>query len=66
MIAVSESGLKTAADITRLKALGYRAFLIGERLMTMPDPRSALTALLEAANDAAVNDERRTSNGERR
>jgi len=61
VIAVSESGLKTAADITRLKALGYRAFLLGERLMTTADPRTALAELLEAAND-----ERRTSNGERR
>jgi indole-3-glycerol phosphate synthase len=67
VIAVSESGLKTAADIVRLKALGYRAFLIGERLMTVPDPRSALAELLEAANDtAAAPDERITSNGDRR
>jgi indole-3-glycerol phosphate synthase len=60
VIAVSESGLKTAADITRLRALGYRAFLIGERLMAAADPGVVLAELLEAAND-----ERRTSNGER-
>jgi indole-3-glycerol phosphate synthase len=48
VIAVSESGLKTPADITRLKALGYRAFLIGERLMTAPDPGAALASLLES------------------
>jgi indole-3-glycerol phosphate synthase len=46
VIAVSESGLKTADDLTRLKALGYRAFLIGERFMTAPDPGAALGALL--------------------
>ena len=40
--AVSESGLKTPADITRFTALGYRAFLIGERFMTTDDPGAAL------------------------
>jgi indole-3-glycerol phosphate synthase len=50
VIAVSESGLKTAADITRLKALGYRAFLIGERFMTAADPGSALGELLAGAD----------------
>ena len=46
VIAVSESGLKTAADIARLKALGYRAFLIGERFMTEPDPARAIRGLM--------------------
>jgi indole-3-glycerol phosphate synthase len=46
VIAVSESGLKTADDVRRLTAMGYRAFLIGERFMTDPDPRAALAALL--------------------
>jgi indole-3-glycerol phosphate synthase len=44
--AVSESGLQTTADLTRFSALGYRAFLIGERFMTTPDPGNALAALL--------------------
>jgi indole-3-glycerol phosphate synthase len=44
--AVSESGIKTPADITRFIALGYRAFLIGERFMTTNDPGAALRALL--------------------
>jgi len=60
VIAVSESGLKTAADIGRLKALGYRAFLMGERFMTAADPGAALASVLAAANE-----ERRTANGER-
>jgi indole-3-glycerol phosphate synthase len=60
VIAVSESGLKTAADLARLKALGYRAFLIGERLMSAADPGAALADLLGGALD-----ERRTSNVER-
>jgi indole-3-glycerol phosphate synthase len=47
VIAVSESGLKSAADITRLKALGYRAFLIGERLMAAADPGTALAGLFD-------------------
>jgi indole-3-glycerol phosphate synthase len=47
VIAVSESGLKTAADLVRLKTLGYRAFLIGERLMTAGDPGAALASLLD-------------------
>jgi indole-3-glycerol phosphate synthase len=47
VIAVSESGLKTAEDLERLKSLGYRAFLIGERLMAATDPGAALTALFD-------------------
>ena len=47
IIAVSESGLKSADDLVRLKALGYRAFLIGERFMTAADPGAALVNLFE-------------------
>ena len=32
-IAVCESGLKTAGDLARCSAMGYRAFLIGERFI---------------------------------
>lgn len=46
VVAVSESGLKTPADVTRLGALGYCAFLMGERFMTTPDPGAALAGLL--------------------
>ena len=48
-IAVSESGLKTSADLSRLSKLGYGAFLIGERFMTDPDPGAALAQLLGGA-----------------
>jgi indole-3-glycerol phosphate synthase len=60
IIAVSESGLKSADDLVRLKALGYRAFLMGERFMTAADPAAALAEVLRTAND-----QRRTANGER-
>jgi indole-3-glycerol phosphate synthase len=46
ILAVSESGLRTADDLQRLKTLGYSAFLIGERFMTAADPGSALKELL--------------------
>lgn len=46
VVAVSESGLKTADDLARLQELGYRAFLIGERFMTAADPGATLSDLL--------------------
>jgi indole-3-glycerol phosphate synthase len=49
VVRVSESGLKTAADLAGLTASGYDAFLIGERFMTKPDPGGELQALLEAS-----------------
>jgi indole-3-glycerol phosphate synthase len=42
---VAESGLRTRADIERLQAAGYRAFLIGETLMRAADPQAALSSL---------------------
>jgi indole-3-glycerol phosphate synthase len=47
-VAVAESGLKTAADLARLRAAGYDAFLIGERFMVEADPGRALAELLRA------------------
>lgn len=44
-IAVAESGLRRRADLQRLDAAGYHAFLVGERLITEPDPGAALAAL---------------------
>jgi indole-3-glycerol phosphate synthase len=46
IVTVSESGLKTPADLNRLRHLGYDAFLIGERFMGEPDPGAALKTLL--------------------
>ena len=46
VIAVSESGLKTREELNRLASAGYRAFLIGERFMTDPDPARAIRELI--------------------
>jgi len=46
VVAVSESGLRTPEDLARLRQLGYRAFLVGERLMAVADPGQALRELL--------------------
>lgn len=53
VVAVSESGLKSAEDLGRLKGLGFRAFLIGERFMTADDPGTALAGLVERCTAAA-------------
>jgi indole-3-glycerol phosphate synthase len=47
IVRVSESGLKSAADLQRLRQLGYDAFLIGERFMTASDPGRELRNLLQ-------------------
>ena len=47
--AVAESGLRTVADVRRLRAAGYDAFLVGEWLMTTPDPGGTLASLLTLA-----------------
>jgi indole-3-glycerol phosphate synthase len=49
---VSESGLQSRGDLERLATAGYRAFLIGERFMTDPDPAAALQALMAADGKA--------------
>jgi len=46
-VMVAESGIRTAADIAKLRAAGYQAFLVGEALMRQPDPGAALALLLE-------------------
>jgi indole-3-glycerol phosphate synthase len=62
LVAVSESGLKTAGDLARLREAGYRAFLVGERLMTAADPGGELRALIgEAVKPAKDTKERACS-----
>ena len=48
-VRVAESGIHTAADMERLRAAGYEAFLIGESLMRQPHPGAALARLLGGA-----------------
>jgi indole-3-glycerol phosphate synthase len=45
---VAESGVKTADDVRRLRALGARALLVGEALSAAADPESATRALVQA------------------
>ncbi len=59
VLLVSESGLKTAADLARVRDAGANAVLVGERLMRSADPESALRELqsyhmIEPAEPAAA------------
>ena len=45
-ILVCESGIKSAKDIEIMTGVGYNAFLIGEALITTPDPGKSLKALI--------------------
>ena len=47
-VRVSESGIHDAADVARLRAAGYTAFLVGEHLMKSGDPAAALKRLVAA------------------
>jgi indole-3-glycerol phosphate synthase len=48
-LAVSESGIKTGADLERLAKAGFDAVLIGEHLMLAADPGEELSRLLSSA-----------------
>jgi len=45
-VLVSESGIRTRADLAYLQEAGFDAFLIGEELMRAPDEGMALRALI--------------------
>jgi len=47
-VRVAESGIATGEDVSRLRAAGFDAFLIGESLMRQADPGKALAELLSA------------------
>ena len=44
---VAESGIKTTADVDRLAAAGYHAFLVGESLLRQNDRAAAVRALVQ-------------------
>lgn len=44
-IKVAESGIRSRADVSRLEAAGFDAFLVGEHLMKSSDPAAALREL---------------------
>jgi indole-3-glycerol phosphate synthase len=45
-VVVAESGIKTPADVAKLRAAGIDAILVGETFMRAPDPGRALEELL--------------------
>lgn len=46
IIVVSESGIHSAADVKRLREAGVKAILLGEALVTSPDPVGVIRELL--------------------
>lgn len=46
VVRVSESGIRSRADIEQLQRAGYQAFLVGEHLMRAAEPALALRRLL--------------------
>ncbi len=46
VVKVAESGIRNSEDARRLAAAGYDAILVGETLVTAPDPAAAVRALL--------------------
>lgn len=46
VIKVAESGIKTKADVDRLRAAGFNAFLVGESLLRQNDRAAAVRALI--------------------
>jgi indole-3-glycerol phosphate synthase len=51
-VRVAESGIHSGADVARLRAAGYDAFLIGESLMKAEHPGEALAKLMDEAKVA--------------
>jgi indole-3-glycerol phosphate synthase len=45
VVKVAESGIQSRADVQRLQAAGFHAFLVGEHLMKSADPAAALREL---------------------
>jgi indole-3-glycerol phosphate synthase len=54
VVRVAESGIHSADDVTRLRAAGYHAFLVGESLMRSERPGEALRELLRVPSQYSV------------
>lgn len=50
VVRVAESGIRGPDDVARLAEAGYDAFLVGEHLVTAPDPAVALRRLVRACS----------------
>lgn len=50
VVTVAESGIRDGRDVARLFAAGYDAVLVGESLVTAPDPTAAVRQLLRGAS----------------
>ena len=57
VVRIAESGIQSGADMARLRAAGYHAFLIGEALMKAKSPGEALRELLTSERVLALNPE---------
>jgi indole-3-glycerol phosphate synthase len=47
VVAVAESGIRTAEDLRKLAKAGYRGFLVGEQFMRAPSPGAALSEMIK-------------------
>ena len=56
VVRVAESGIRNAADVKRMRAAGYEAFLVGESLMRQAEPGAALKELLAVCARAPLVD----------
>jgi indole-3-glycerol phosphate synthase len=50
-VLISESGLRSGAELKRLREAGYNGFLIGEALVGSESPESALRAMIQEAKE---------------
>jgi len=57
VLGIAESGLRTSDDLVGLGRAGYRAFLIGETLMSTPDPGETLGRLIADTRAATAADD---------
>jgi indole-3-glycerol phosphate synthase len=48
VVSVAESGLKSADDVARMRESGYNAVLVGEALVTSPEPEKLLAEMVAA------------------